>query len=371
MKKKKLRLPRPPQQPEPHVYIIRSDADGTAKIGAALDVGRRLRALQASSGAQLSVARVFEHGGRELEAKLHQQFGRDRLHGEWFRLSQEILAVIQNPNGFSSPCSRCGAASKYLSKADTGSERLCDSCYQIAQAGGSVPTARHLAVLTRLLLREIRRRRLRLGYEDMLRLFKALKAALGIKRTRLVRHMPKLLPESSLRAFYDAIQRGGNLQHEIMLKLLFYTAVRVSELTRIQVDDLDLEACKIFIESGKGAKDRYILFPETFRLTLRAHLMANPDNRYLFESRQRTKFTVRRVEQIVASYAAAADLPERVHPHLLRHQMISFLTRQGLADSQLQLITGHASKKSLEIYQHLSLADVQRDYQQASKELPV
>jgi len=214
-------------------------------------------------------------------------------------------------------------------------------------------------------------RRERTDYSHLAQLFKDVRKTLGVRRPVRGRQLPRILPDSSLRAFYDAIQRGGNLQHEIMLKLLFYTAVRVSELTRIQVDDLDLEACKIFIESGKGAKDRYILFPETFRLTLRAHLMANPDNRYLFESRQRTKFTVRRVEQIVASYAAAADLPERVHPHLLRHQMISFLTRQGLADSQLQLITGHASKKSLEIYQHLSLADVQRDYQQASKELPV
>jgi integrase len=70
---------------------------------------------------------------------------------------------------------------------------------------------------------------------------------------------------------------------------------RSSELTNIRVEDVDLDACMISIEQGKGSKDRYILFPESFRLILTAHLAANPENRYLFESRQRTKFTARRV----------------------------------------------------------------------------
>src|ERR1700687_6005199 len=43
---------------------------------------------------------------------------------------------------------------------------------------------------------------------------------------------------------------------------------------------------KIFIDRGKGNKDRYILFPESFRLVLKSHLKANPRNHYLFESRR-------------------------------------------------------------------------------------
>jgi len=51
-----------------------------------------------------------------------------------------------------------------------------------------------------------------------------------------------------------------------MLKLLFDTAVRVSELVRIRVEDVDTQQCKILINRGKGSKDRYILFPRSFRL---------------------------------------------------------------------------------------------------------
>lgn len=223
------------------------------------------------------------------------------------------------------------------------------------------------------LVREIARlvRRARLDYEGFRRVCALVRKEVGLRRPPRSRRLPHILPEASLKRFYEAIERGGILQHEIMLKLLFYTAVRVSELTGIRVEDVDLDACKIFIESGKGDKDRYILFPESFRLILKAHLAANPDNRYLFESRQRTKFSTRRVQQIVADYAAAADLPERIHPHLLRHQMLTWLTAQGVPDAQIQLISGHASKKSLEVYQHLSLAQVQPAYQRAVKGLEV
>ena len=76
------------------------------------------------------------------------------------------------------------------------------------------------------------------------------------------------------------------MQHEILLKLLFYTAVRVKELVHIEVGDVDLEACKIFINRGKAAKDRYILFPASLRLVHKSHLHAAPRNRYLFETRR-------------------------------------------------------------------------------------
>jgi len=54
-----------------------------------------------------------------------------------------------------------------------------------------------------------------------------------------------------------------------------------------------------------------------------------------------------------------------VHPHLFRHHMLTFLTSKGLSDAQIQLISGHETKKSLEVYQHLSLESVDKAYQDA------
>ena len=208
-------------------------------------------------------------------------------------------------------------------------------------------------------------RKERLSYDEFLYVCQQARRKLRIRRPKRERTLPQLLPEAELKRFFGVIQDCGEVEHEIMLKFLFFTALRVSELVKLKVDDVDLGRCKVFIDQGKGAKDRYILFPASFRLVLKSHLQANPKNRYLFETRRGGPFTPRRIQQIVQGYRAQARISQPVHPHLFRHQMITYLTSQGLSDSQIQLISGHESKKILEIYQHLSLESVEQAYQEA------
>jgi integrase/recombinase XerD len=214
-------------------------------------------------------------------------------------------------------------------------------------------------------------RKQRLDYDGFLYICQQARRKLGLRKPKKERRLPQLLSEGDLKRFFQVIQDCGDVQHEIMLKLLFYTAIRVSELVRIRVADVDVDGCRIFIDQGKGSKDRYILFPASFRLVLKSHLRASPHNRYLFETRHSGPFTPRRVQQIVQEYRRRAGLDQRVHPHLFRHQMLSHLTAQGLSDAQIQLISGHESKRSLEVYQHLSLEQVERAYQAAVRDLDV
>ncbi len=214
-------------------------------------------------------------------------------------------------------------------------------------------------------------RKERLTYDDFIYVCQQARKKLGLKKPRKEKRLPQILSETELKKYFQVIRDCGNLQHEIMLKLLFLTAVRVGELVKIKVSDVDFHQCKIFIEEGKGKKDRYILFPDNFRLVLQSHLRANSKNKYLFETTRYTSFTPRRVQQIVKEYREIADIKQKVHPHLFRHQMITYLTSQGLSDSQIQLISGHESKKSLEIYQHLSLKNVEQAYQDAVGEIHI
>lgn len=210
-------------------------------------------------------------------------------------------------------------------------------------------------------------RKERLSYDEFGYLCQQARKKLGLKKPKRERKLPQLLTADELARFFRAVRGGGNVQHEIMLKLLFFTAVRVGELVKIEVRDVDLTACKIFIDQGKGGKDRYLLFPQAFALVLRAHLAARPKNRFLFETQRCGPYTVRRVQQIVQGYREKAGLGDTVHPHLFRHQMLTFLTGQKLSDAQIQLLSGHVSKQSLETYQHLSLEAVESAYQQAVK----
>jgi site-specific recombinase XerD len=211
----------------------------------------------------------------------------------------------------------------------------------------------------------------RLGYEDFVYVCQQARLKLKLTKPAKERRLPEILSLAELKKFFKTVQKCGNLQHELMLKLLLYTAVRVSELVNIRVNDVDFDGCKIFIYRGKGSKDRYILFPSSFQLVLKTFLDAHPNNTFLFESRLKQPYTSRRIQQIVRTYTEQSGLRRTVHPHLLRHQMLTFLTAQGLSDAKIQLISGHESRKSLELYQHLSLESVEKDYQRAVRELEI
>jgi len=182
------------------------------------------------------------------------------------------------------------------------------------------------------------------------------------------RRLPKVLSADSFRRFYEIVDRADDVQHSLMLRLLFYTGVRVSELCNIEISQVDLENCKIFVEQGKGSKDRYVLFGKSFATALRTHISAHPTNRYLFQTRRSTRYSTRRVQQVVSAYALKAGV--KATPHTFRHQAITYLTRHsGLADAELQLITGHARRETLAIYQHVALdGELEAKYQQAMKQ---
>lgn len=212
-------------------------------------------------------------------------------------------------------------------------------------------------------------RRAGLDYEGWRYVAKQVRKECELRPAKKGRRLPRVLTADSFRRFYEVVDRADDVQHSLMLRLLFYTGVRVSELCNMQVAVVDLENCKIRINEGKGDKDRYVLFGKTFATALRTHIAAHPNNRWLFQTKRNSKYTTRRLQQIVKLYAEQADV--KATPHTFRHQAITWLTRHsGLADAELQLITGHAKRETLAIYQHVALdEDLERKYQDAMKQV--
>ena len=66
-----------------------------------------------------------------------------------------------------------------------------------------------------------------------------------------------------------------------------------------------------------------------------------------------------------------AGIKKRIYPHLFRHQLLTFLTEKGIIDTKLQQISGHDHRASLSIYQNLSLANVENEYQEVMKDFPL
>jgi integrase/recombinase XerD len=206
-------------------------------------------------------------------------------------------------------------------------------------------------------------------YKDWRYVAKRVRGICDLKPERQRKALPRVLTTAEFERFYAVLDKVQDPQHALMLRLLFYTGARVSELCAMKVDDVDFPACKIRINRGKGDKDRYVLFGKSFATALRTHLAGHLNNKYIFQTQRNGKYTPRRVQQIVKGYADEAGV--KATPHTFRHQMITWLTRKGkLADAELQLLTGHAKRETLAVYQHVALDDeLTRKYQESIKDV--
>jgi integrase/recombinase XerD len=235
------------------------------------------------------------------------------------------------------------------------------------QVGKRTPAKRKARQLAKHLRGE------RPDYAYLKEVFRALRDELDIEVTTTPKRLPYVPTEAEIRRYYETVwqeRRGGDI---VLIKTLLYTGVRVAEVVAIRLDDVDLDACRIRINQGKGAKDRVVPFPPTFRETLALHIGAQHSKgaAYLFESSWKKPYSTRGVRALLARYAHKAGLEHNMPPHRLRHFLFTWLKTQGLDDALIQPYSGHASRKSLEIYSRLSLADAQSSYDQALTRFPV
>ncbi len=206
------------------------------------------------------------------------------------------------------------------------------------------------------------------------KVFQYVREDLGLKGGRVrSKRLPKLMTEHELKRFYKAVWHASKRTHMVMLKLILFTGIRNEELANLTLDDVDLESMRIRIAHGKGDKDRYVLFPPYFRGELAQYISIQKEKGavYLFESNRMTKFTTRWIREIVKKYARKAGIEKRIHPHLFRHQILTYLTSKGIVDAKIQLISGHKNRESLSIYQDLSLSDIEKEYWDAMKDFPI
>ena len=174
----------------------------------------------------------------------------------------------------------------------------------------------------------------------------------------------EVLTPQELERLLQAPARGKGiraLRDRALLELLFSTGLRVSELTNLNRDDVDLQRDEFSVR-GKGDKVRLVFLTPAAKEALRAYLSARTDtHEALFVQHgprarggRETRLTPRSVERIVKHYAAAAGIPQRVTPHTLRHSFATDLLRNGADIRAVQVLLGHAHLATTQIYTHIT-----------------
>ena len=210
-------------------------------------------------------------------------------------------------------------------------------------------------------------------YAYLKEIFRQLRAELAIVVPRTPKRLPYVPSEQEIRRYYETVWKTRRLADLVLIKTLLYTGVRVSELVAIQLVDVDFDRCQIRINEGKGGKDRVVPFPSAFKETLALHhdRLRQRGASFLFESSWKKRYSDRGVRRLLERYATAAGMAHPISPHRLRHFLLTWLKKQGIDDALIQPYSGHASRKSLEIYSQLAIGDAQLAYDEAMPRFPV
>lgn len=174
---------------------------------------------------------------------------------------------------------------------------------------------------------------------------------------------PKYLPVVlSKQEVKKMLENTKNIKHNFIISLLYGTGIRVSEVVRIKMCDIDSDRKLLRVFQGKGKKDRFVILPEKLLKVLEKQKTLKQKNDYLFTNNQNKRLTEKTIQKIVFNSAQLAKINKNVSPHTLRHSFATHLLENGVDIRYIQELLGHANLKTTQIYTHVTnknLKDIQ------------
>lgn len=141
--------------------------------------------------------------------------------------------------------------------------------------------------------------------------------------------------------------------------LVYSAGLRVGEVVRLRVEDIDSKRMLIHVKGSKGRKDRYTILSERALETLRQYWREYKPTKWLFEgARDRRYLSTRTVEKILEHACKKAGIRKDVSVHTLRHSFATRLLEGGTDLRYIQEILGHKDIKTTEIYTHVSTKSI-------------
>ncbi|HEM55241.1 MAG: site-specific tyrosine recombinase XerD [Thermodesulfobacterium geofontis] len=154
-----------------------------------------------------------------------------------------------------------------------------------------------------------------------------------------------------------------------MLEVLYATGLRVSELVGLKLENLNLELGLVRV-LGKGSKERLIplgdyaiKFLKVYLENVRQKFVNEKSKNFVFLNRRGTPLTRQRFWQIIKEYARKCGLEDKVTPHVIRHSFATHLLQGGADLRALQMMLGHASLSTTQIYTHLDYKKLKEIYE--------
>lgn len=169
----------------------------------------------------------------------------------------------------------------------------------------------------------------------------------------MARRLPLFLKSNEPEMIIRASRRERD---RVLLLTALYCGLRVSELSKLDVADLDFDRRTLFVRLGKGKKDRVVPIPQKLVGPLRGWIGSRVSGA-VFLSRQGGRLKVRAIQLLVKRLAIAAGIPEAgrlryATAHKFRHAYATRLLESGATVYEVRDLLGHSSIAVTEVYLH-------------------
>lgn len=174
---------------------------------------------------------------------------------------------------------------------------------------------------------------------------------------KIPKKIPDVLAGSEVIQILAAVE---SQKHRTILMTAYGAGMRITSACALRIDDIDSKRMVIKIREDKGGKDRYVMLAENLLYGLREYWKATrPSKPWLFPGQKpQTHIGPDAVRAALKKAVEKIELTKRVTPHVLRHSFATHLLETGADIRTVQVLLGHGSIRSTQLYTHISRAHV-------------
>ncbi len=179
----------------------------------------------------------------------------------------------------------------------------------------------------------------------------------NIDRPFKPKKIPIVLSEEEVKRIIQSVE---NVKHRCIILLIYSGGLRISELTNLKITDIDSTRMMIHIKGAKGKKDRMTLLSERVLVILRDYFKQYRPKEYLFEGQFGGIYATRSIQEFFQNACRKAKITKNATVHTLRHSFATHLLESGTDLRYIQVLLGHESSKTTEIYTHITTKGMER-----------
>lgn len=200
----------------------------------------------------------------------------------------------------------------------------------------------------------------------------------NIEAPKLERKLPEVLTEDEINQLIKSVDLNHvfGQRNKTIIEVLYGTGIRVSELVNLKLSNIFFRE-SILKVNGKGDKERFVPLGKIASTEIKTYLnirdrmkIDSKNTDILFINRYGRKLTRSMIFKIITDASKSIGLEKKISPHTLRHSFATHLLKNGADLRTIQLILGHESITTTEIYTHLDtfhLEEVLKKYHPRGK----